>query len=167
MMHVEENVYGFFRFNDPTAAHAPADQFEGIDQGVLDKAELKLRHLFHMDGLHQVRPVTLDQFAVIVVVKHGQQRRMVPDCLLQGGGKPLRFKDFLVQLHHGEKIVHCGGRRIQLVIEHVQLFPGQRMDFLQGLRVLRIRVGAAALGKGFLIQFRNFLRRTAAENLAG
>ena len=135
MVHVKENIAGFFRFKHTHAEETSADDLERIHQNIFHILEFKFRQFFHMDLLEDLRRYLLCKLSVIIPEEGGEQRRMVVDCLLQRLAEMFHIKHLFVHPHHGEKVVHRGVRCLQLVVHHIGLLGCKRMILFQGLLV--------------------------------
>ena len=167
VMDIKEDVAGLLRLKDPAAEEAAANDLEGIDEGILYIFELELRQVLDLQVIKALGGVLLHQRAVLAPVVGGQEGRMGHDDLFHDLAGLIDIIEFLIELHHGEEVVHGGKRCVELIVHHVALLRRQGMSLGERLLIPFQRGLSTALGKLLFIEVCDLLRSPAQEELRG
>ena len=165
VMDIKEDVAGLLRLKDPAAEEAAANDLEGIDEGILYIFELELRQVLDLQVIKALGGVLLHQRAVLAPVVGGQEGRMGHDDLFHDLAGLIDIIEFLIELHHGEEVVHGGKRCVELIVHHVALLRRQGMSLGERLLIPFQRGLSTAPGKLLFIEVCDLLRSPAQEEL--
>ena len=99
-MNVKEDVTVLLGLEHTAAVKASADNLERLNKSVLKAVKLKLAGFFNYNITQSIGRLLLDDVAVLVKVKGGENRGVMLDSCLQSARKLLHIKHILVNLEH-------------------------------------------------------------------
>ena len=117
-----------------------------------------------MDILKDLRSILLRELSVFIPEIGRQKRRVALDHGLHDRSHRLHIITVQIQLHHGIQIVHGRVRCVELIVDHIELLRGEGMRDLHRAGIFLLRTLPVVVCMHLFIQFRDLLRRAAAEH---